>query len=1137
MKFVYGILAFLVLLALAIFLVPLLLDWERFKPEISEYIEASTGRELWIDGEIAVSILPSPTITITDLRLANLPGASVPDLARIKSIDLALALGPLFSGTFAITGLEMVEPVVELERLADGSPNWTFESATGSTLEEIAASEPSATDSQSVRIDSITVRNGTVVYRNAEGRPPERIERIEANFSARSLDGPFRGEGTFSIRESMVGFRLATGAIEENRDMPATIEAAFNGGLGTVILEGTMRDVDTSPSFDGTMRATAPDFGALLSAFAIDPESVSSAALLSDTFSAKGAFSASAEALAARELQLRLGESQATGALSWRGGDDPFFDAQIALNRIDLDKVIPAGAGADPPPAGARADSGETTTGGPDPAALFESIPKDIAAAVNLTIGTVTYREGVIRQAQASLALDEGVVTIQQASALLPGGADVTLFGQLTMDDDGPWFEGKVDIAADDLRAVLAWLGLDLDAVPADRLRRLAASLDLSAGVDRIAASKMDIRVDATRVAGDAAVEIGERLRVFGALAVDGINADAYLPAGPGTMAAPASDTDDRDAAPIDEPQAGSMTAGGGRWPVPDGIDADLKLAIGALTYGGVRLLGLELDALLDKGDVTVRRASVMDAAGARVSLNGSARRHGTGTAIDLAVEGKARSLSGLVALLDIDPGFRSETFGEITLQGALTGDQEALTVDLALAARAAELSLTGAIETPLDRPSANLALSLRASDAAELARIIGLTPTATIERLGALAIDGGIEGSTASVAIRLGAEAADATLQIAGNVKDPFASPSYRVTIDFRHPRASAFVETLTGEQAAASLFGGLHLAGTVSGNRAAADISNLKAELGGNRIDGGIFLHLGRKPLSISAELRADELDLALLGGGITRSSEAGGMAATDGSAPRAGEWSDEPIELGFLDHVNGALTLDAGALILGSYRIEQAMLELSAAEGALALRSLRGQLFGGALEAEGSLAGGSEPAGSVRFSLSDLDIGAALHHAAGVDAVTGSAAIDGRLTTSGGTALAMIEGLAGDVTIGSRGGAVEGVNLPAINRRLGDLDGIASFVALAEAGLSSGRTAIRSLDGTIRVQDGLARIDDFKIVADSGSGDISGIADLATWLIDLTALFRLVEYPEAPPIGVTLVGSIDQPERHLL
>ena len=53
-------------------------------------------------------------------------------MARIKSLDLRLALGPLLGGEIAVTGLALDEPVIELQRLADGSPNWLFESAPAS---------------------------------------------------------------------------------------------------------------------------------------------------------------------------------------------------------------------------------------------------------------------------------------------------------------------------------------------------------------------------------------------------------------------------------------------------------------------------------------------------------------------------------------------------------------------------------------------------------------------------------------------------------------------------------------------------------------------------------------------------------------------------------------------------------------------------------------------------------------------------------------------------------------------------------------------------------------------------------------------------------------------------------------------
>ena len=1164
MKFVYAILVLLALVAAALFLVPPFLDWERFKPEIAERLEAIVGRPLAIDGAIAVSILPSPEIALADLRIANAPGAAVPDMARIKSLDFALALGPLLGGEIAVTSLALVEPVIELERFADGRAGWLIETAAGETPAQPAAGGPEAADLEPTRIDSATVRNGTIVYRHGDGRPPERIERIDAVLSARSLDGPFRADGSATLHGRTIAFQLATGTIGEDRALPLSLEASAGGERGTALFEGSVSGIDGTPAFDGTLRAQAADLGALLSALDIDPGALPPASL-AGAFSAKGALSAHTGAVAARDLQLRLGESQASGALSWQGGDVPSFDAKIALDRIDLDRFLPAAgapeAAPEVAPDAAGAD-GAGQAGGAAAAALLQTlsedirqrIPAGIAATFDLSIGTLTWRAGVIRQARAHLALDNGALTIRQASALLPGGADVQLTGRLTQGGERPWLEGSADITAENLRAVLSWLGVEAGAVPADRLRRLSASADLSARGDRIAASNLDLRIDTTRIAGNASFETGERPRLAAWLAADAVNLDAYLRAADAPAAAGGEAGDEAGASP-DPPPPPAPAAGGAGDDVRaalGGIDADVALKIAALTYGGVRFTGLELVSALEDGDATLHRAQVADAAGLSLSITGGARALWSAPTVALAVEGAAASLADLTALLKIDPAIRSEAFGAVALQGSLAGDREALAVDLAVDAGSAEASLTGTIETPFDTPAAAFALRLRAADAAVLARTAGLTPPPVVARLGALAIDGGIGGDLDSVALDLHAESAGATLKLSGRIADPLSSPSYRLAVDLSHPRAEALLERVAGAAPAGAALGALHIVGSVSGDATAADIAGIDAALGASRVSGGVSLRLDREPPAFSADLRAGTLDLAWLGGGVAAADAAAGAApapAADGSgtgpgaASGTGRWSDEAIDLGLLDRLDGTLSLDAEALILGAYRIEQATAELTAAEGTLTLKSLRGRLFDGALQADGSLSGGSVPAGQAAFRLSGADMGAILLQAAGVDAVSGSATLDGYVTVRGQTARAMVGSLAGRVTLASRGGAVEDVDLPAISRQIGALaeldsiDDIPSFIAQAEQSLSSGRTAIRSLDGTVRVQDGQARIDDVTIVADGAAGTVSGSADLPAWQADLTASFRLVEHPDAPPVGVRLEGPIDRPRRRYL
>ena len=1126
MKFVYGILVFLALVVAALFLVPSFLDWEGFKPEITERLEAIAGRTLAIDGPLKVSILPTPTIEATDLRLANVPGAANADMARIKSLELKLALGPLLGGEIAVTGLEMTEPVIELQRLADGQPNWLFESVPGPASGGGAAEDAEA-DVELTRLDSAAITDGTIVYRHADGRPPERIEGIDVTLSARTLDGPFRGEGTFTVRGRPVAFQLATSTLRDDGTMPISVEANFGGERGRARFEGIVRGDGETPAFDGNARIEAADFGALLSALAVDLGALPAAPLAGE-FDARSALSLSAEAIAADQLQVRLGESQATGALSWRSGDIPQLDADIALNRIDLDQFLPAQASGDAGQPGDKAALAPLQT---IPDDVRQVIPADVAATIDVRIGTLTWREGVIRQARTKLVLDDGVVTLQPASALLPGGADVRFAGRLTQGGDRPWMQGVVEIAADDLRAILSWLAVDVGDVPADRLRRLNASADLSASGNRLSASNLDVRVDTTRIAGDAAIDTGERPRITAALAVNTVNVDAYLP--------PAVETGagfEETANPAPE------TASEDGWAGLADIDADIALKMDALTYDGMRLAGLELDASLDDGNLTLRRAQVAEVAGASVSVTGAARTVWAAPTVDLEVEGAAESLEGVAALLDIDPEIRTRAFGKIALQGSLKGDEESLSLDFTLAAGTAEALLQGTVDDPFGVPAGALALRLRASNAAALARTAGLTPPAVIERLGKLNVDGGIGGNRDSVAVNLSAETAGATLTASGTISEFLASPSYSIDVDLAHPSGETLLETLIGEAPAGATLGPVRFAGKVSGDRTVANLAGIDAAIGESTLAGDIFLRLDQEPPAFSADMRAGVLDLAWIGGGL---------AAADGNAGTGIEvtelysdrWSEEPLDLVLLDRLSGTLTLGAEALVLGPYRIEQADVDIAAGEGTLTLGSLGGRLFGGALEADGSLVRAPVPGGQGAVRLTDANIGAILDEAAHGRAVSGTATIDGYFTLSGRTEREMVESLAGRLAVTSGEGAVEGVDVPAIGRQIAALseadalDDILSFVEQAEQSLSSGQTAIRSLDGTVRVQNGLARIDGFKIVADGGVGDINGTADLPAWQLDLTALFRLDQHADAPPVGVHLEGPIDEPQRRYL
>ncbi len=111
-----GVIAVLIVLAVAI---PALIDWSRYKGEITAKAEAAIGRRVTIGGPISVRILPRPAVSAEGIAVANPPGAEG-NFAEAERLGLRLALLPLLTGKVQVTSLELDRPQVRLARLADG---------------------------------------------------------------------------------------------------------------------------------------------------------------------------------------------------------------------------------------------------------------------------------------------------------------------------------------------------------------------------------------------------------------------------------------------------------------------------------------------------------------------------------------------------------------------------------------------------------------------------------------------------------------------------------------------------------------------------------------------------------------------------------------------------------------------------------------------------------------------------------------------------------------------------------------------------------------------------------------------------------------------------------------------------------
>ena len=115
------------LLLLLLFLFWLLFDWNWFKGPIERRVEAATGRDFRIDGDLDVKLGLFRTTLIADrLVLANSDWAERDTMLRVDHVEIEWAIWHLWRGQVVLPRVQLAGSELWLERDGKGRANWDF---------------------------------------------------------------------------------------------------------------------------------------------------------------------------------------------------------------------------------------------------------------------------------------------------------------------------------------------------------------------------------------------------------------------------------------------------------------------------------------------------------------------------------------------------------------------------------------------------------------------------------------------------------------------------------------------------------------------------------------------------------------------------------------------------------------------------------------------------------------------------------------------------------------------------------------------------------------------------------------------------------------------------------------------------
>ncbi len=725
MKKIISIVLLLVLLvAGGLILGPSMIDWNKYKPEIISQLQALTGHEYAVAGNIELAIVPMPRVKIEGLSVGMPQSLGGVTIASLERAAVNVELGPLLQKQIVVKSVELVKPVFNLGVRADGTAIWmTPELQAKLDASKIVPAQPrnevGNAFGNAISLNEVRITEGSFSYSDAAQGSKTSLDKINLDIQGGSLFGPYKIEGQVAYNNQPVNVSIKTTKVA---DFSAAIpvQAQFNlAHGGTVITYSGV--VATKPGLElqGEAGFKTNSVAEVLKALngTVNPA-------LAKPVRVTGILTYNAAGVDYKNVALNVAGTEATGSVSVKNlakdSGSP-IDITLALkaDKALLDEMIPQNAAAK-----------EAKKGGfiPDNVAL----PMDIRVKADIAVKSAEYRGAVFSDISlmANLAEKDISGTIK-ATTPGQGKVDTTyklasgsvsrndkggvLMSDLTLSLDGsvqasvPQALVKPFVAADALKSVGTLLS-----TPATAVFKLSVAPALaSINTANISILDTDLTIGGSYKPG---INAGRDLLnvTLSAGAVDG---DAWLKRlQPPTQAAtqPAATATDKKL---------DIAAMAKKLSLP--MDLDASLAIGSL-----KLYEQDYDKVAFKGrlignKLTIDTAGLEATGGNSLTLAGSVGDVSALKDVDLTVKGKTPDTLKTLQGLKIDTKNIPSSIGPSEVLAEFKGQPDNLSFVANAKALKGTLEASGVLDDLMSAPKvSNLTARMKHPNYVELARL-----------------------------------------------------------------------------------------------------------------------------------------------------------------------------------------------------------------------------------------------------------------------------------------------------------------------------------------------------------------------------------------------------------------------------
>ncbi len=1075
--------------------VPSFLDWNQYKSQVVTTASNLSGRTVAINGDLSLSVLPSPSFSAEDVSVSNVEGGQAANFITLQSVDVNVAFFPLLRGEVQVTKFILVEPNIAIEIDENGRGNWEFGSE-----EDAQDASGSSTD---YSFDQFQIENGQISYQDLTSGTQELVRMINADVSIDSLQGPFEVGGNARYKNLPVSLDLMVGTIREGRKIPINMTAGLLDDDVQIKFVGGYLPDDISPQADGKINLDADEVGDVFLALSLlDPENTSqNGPEYNQPISLETTMAYGGEAINVSAFDFEMGESRGSGNLKATFGDLTRFDGELTVNSFNLDSFLPTFEEAEADQQEGAKENNETDY----------SFLNEIEGSFLFKLGALQYNEKIASQMELEVNAADGALDLTNARLNMPGGSDLSLRGNFSAPQNKPFFNSNLSLNSGNFRAFLDWLKVDTSTIPQGRLTRFAYSGGLQVVPEMVQLYNMDGSLDTFRFSGGLSYAIQDRPAMGLDLAVSNLNIDNYI-----------EQTEE-------ETDYKSSVA------VLADFDANYQIDLSNVTVQGVTVNKVGLNGELFNGALNAKSIVIENYAGFDVNGSLIGNNLADNPQFETSFNTTAASLVPLQRAYRFQTEFDISEVGAVAVNGRMNGNFEQINVDLKSTIGSTKADVKGEVRSATLTQLPNIGsvdLELIASSPSLSSLIdqfdLPLTKASANDDR-PFAVTTSIKGNTELMDVDGSWTVAGGTIGLKGrtNLQENEVS-SFDLAVNLDSADMREFVRGLgTDFRPSNPELGPLQLTMAASGNMSDVTLSNIVGTVGPTKLTGSG--KLGAMDAAVEeGEKKTFDFDLVLDTVPVAQFME---TSAEVSEEDEWGNWSREPMELGALEEYDGRASITANLINYEQYNFENPRFEAVVQNGVLNISNFTGKLFGGDVMVAGTFS--SQGDLDMNMSLANATLTDATNSFAGISPVSGTFDMDQKFTGKGMSQHELISSLSGDGTVTASPGIIHGIDIPEISERLEGLSNQTGLLNLLTSALNGGQTPYDGGSSMITTSNGNIKLTPFDVKMLGAESAVDMGINLAQWQMNLSGDMSLVDHPDAPPIGISVLGDLHDPE----